>query len=106
MTVHNRSAFLLIHTLIFTAIGCSSSLGTKELTGIVQASRTDDDDRAVDGFIFDGKEEFYLIDGSVKDKLLDQVDAKVRVKGEISESWFTGKKYIDIDTYKIVERVN
>lgn len=106
MNLRNLAHYILLLILFLLLAGCSASLGVREVKGTVQVSRTDDDDRAIEGFIFDGREEFHLVDGTAKDKLLDQVDAKVRVRGEITESWFSGKKYIDIDSYKIVERVN
>lgn len=106
MKIRNLAHCILLLALAVMVAGCSASLGVRELKGTVQVSRTDDDDRAIEGFIFDGKEEFHLVEGSAKNKLLDQVDAKVRVRGEITESWFSGKKYIDIDSYKIIERVN
>ena len=86
--------------------GCSSSLGTLNVKGTVQASKTNEEDRAVEGFIFDGKDEYHLAEGPNKEKLLDQIDAQVSVKGEVSEGSYSGIKYIDVEQFKILKKAN
>ncbi len=96
-----KKIFLLI--LFFSIISCSLSSGSpKILTGFVQSSKTDKNDNPVEIYIFDGADEYQIEENDLQEKLLDEVDKKVVVKGDVGTS-FSGKKYITIEEYQILD---
>lgn len=95
-----KKIFLLI--LLFST-GCALSFGNQKiLTGFVQSAKTDKNDNPVEIYIFDGKEEYQIEENDLQEKLLEEIDKKVVVKGAVGTS-FSGKKYITIEDFQILD---
>ena len=94
--------------VVFTAAsaalfaGCVASSVNETVTGYIQSSKLDDDDNPIDVYLFDGKTEYLITKNPKHNELLDLVDRKVSVKGEVSDAP-EGKKRIDVESFKVVD---
>ena len=93
------STFLVVGFLT----GCSSGLsGPMVLTGYVQSSKTDDNDNAVEAYIWDGSKQFHISKGPQLEGLLELIDRKVSVRGNVSTDW-DDKYHIAVDSFTVLD---
>lgn len=76
--------------------GCSLSGDSATVTGFVQSSKTDDNDIPIEGFIWDGQTQYNLEKDDQLESILENVDRKVKVQGEVREDW-DGNKWIKVE---------
>lgn len=83
--------------------GCSSGLnGPMVLTGFVQSSKTDDNDNAVEAYIWDGSKQFHVSKGPQLEELLELIDRKVSVRGNVSTDW-DERYHIEVESFTVVD---
>lgn len=96
-----KKIFLLF--LLFSN-SCSLSSGSpKILTGFIQSSKTDKNDNPTEIFIFDGKNEYLIEENEQQKQLLDAVDKKVSVKGDVSTSYSGKKNFVTVNEFQILD---
>lgn len=96
-----KKIFFLI--LLFSPSCTFVSGKQKTLTGFVQSSKTDKNDNPTEIYLFDGKEEYQIEENKQQEKLLDQVDRKVVVKGSVGTSFGGKKKYITVEEFQVLD---
>lgn len=99
MKLKSVPLFLLALSLVYA---CSAAGTSRVFQGYVQSSATDENDNPTEIYLFDGKEEYQVEKGKIRNELLELVDRKISAKVVISEGW-GGKKTALVEQYKVIE---
>lgn len=84
------------------ALGGCAGKEQVQITGFIQSSKTDDNDLPVEGYIWDGQTQYNLEKNDKLEQILENVDRKVKVDGEVREDW-DGNKWIEVDSVKLLD---
>ena len=84
--------------LLFAA--CSTTTPVK-LVGLVQSSKTDENDNPTEIFLWDGKEAIPIEKNDSQNQLLEKVDSKIEAHGTLTEG-SSGKKSLEIESFKVL----